>query len=305
MIHQPELFAFSAACSVYTRGDMKKALIAAAILGTGLYAFAQIGGRIPPPGGGRFRGADAGQTGGQCLVPGYFGTGEEDLPMPRKIDRSGFVYARIRYHPQPWWRLEVRNEVPWHHDYPDGDTMFPTSLGRLTTVYTTPDSFQLVDIDSPEIFQYPFVYMSEPGYLNLLPGDIQNLREYLDRGGFLLMDDFRGNEVDNSQFENMRQQMKKLFPDRELQLVPPNHPIFHLFYDLDSINMLPPYRMFNSGEVQFFGISDAKGNIQVMIDFNNDISEYWQALDVGQCSIHEAGTAVELGVNYAIYALTH
>jgi hypothetical protein len=87
--------------------------------------------------------------------------------------------------------------------------------------------------------------------------------------------------------------------------VPSTHPIFHSFYDIEPKNMLPPYRMYNSGEPQFLGISDAKGNLQVMIDFNNDISEYWQALDVGQCSLHDAGLAVELGVNYAVYAMTH
>jgi hypothetical protein len=276
---------------------MRTRLILAAILGMSVCAFAQFGGRNRGIGGG---------FGGQrpCLVPGYFGTGEEDTPEPRKIDRSGFVYARVRYHLQPWWRQDTR-EVPWHHDYPDGDTMFPASLERLTRAYTTPDSYQLVDIDSPELFQYPFIYMSEPGYLNLLPGDLKNLREYLDRGGFLLLDDFRGNERDMSQFENMKQQMKKLFPDRELKLLPPQHPIFHVFFDLESDQMQAPYQMPNSGDVQFFGISDAKDNVQVMIDFNNDISEYWQALDVGQCSIHEAGSAVELGVNYAIYAMTH
>jgi len=282
---------------------MKLRLVAIALLGMSVYAYAQFGGRNGRAGG-RFGGEGGGQTGGQCLVPGYFGSGEEDLPTPRKIDRSGFVYARARYHLQPWWRQETR-EVPWHHDYPDGDTMFPASLSRLTTAHTTPDSYQLVDIDSKELFEYPFLYISEPGYLNLLPNDVKNLREYLDRGGFLLMDDFRGNDLDSSQYQNMVQQMKKLYPDRELQTVPPTHPIFNLFYDLDSKSMLPPYRMYNSGEVQFFGISDAKGNLQVMIDFNNDISEYWQALDVGQCSIHEAGTAVELGVNYAMYAMTH
>jgi len=286
---------------------MNKKLVAAAMLGLSVYSFAQFGGRDRGGqfGGGRPGGLDTGsQTGGRCLVPGYRGTGEEDTSTPRNINRSGFVYARVRYHTQPWWRSETQ-EVPWHHDYPDGDTMFPTSLGRLTTTQTSPESYQIVDIDSKDLFLYPFIYMSEPGYLNLLPGDVKNLREYLDRGGFLLMDDFRGNQSDNSQFENMMLQMKKLYPDREMKPVPPSHPIFHLVYDLNSAEMLPPYRMFNSGELQFFGISDAKGNLQVMIDFNNDISEYWQALDVGSCSIHEAGTAVELGVNYAVYAMTH
>jgi hypothetical protein len=276
----------------------KKVLITVVLLlGLSVIAFAQFGGRRQGGGGGAFAGAA-----GQCLVPGYRGTGEEDLPTPRKIEKKGFVYARVRYHVQPFWG---RGEIPWHHDYPDGDTMFPTSLGRLTMADTDFNSFQIVDVDSKELFNYPFVYMSEPGFLDLRPQDVKNLREYFDRGGFLLMDDFRGNEFDNSQYENMALQMRKVFPDREIQPIPPTHEIFHMFYDIDAKNMLPPYTMYNSGTLQFLGIMDAKGTVQVMIDFNNDISEYWQALDVGSCSLHEAGTAVELGVNYALYAMTH
>jgi Domain of unknown function (DUF4159) len=270
---------------------MKKSLIVAAILAMSVGAYAQFGGRS------RFGGGPSNRA---CLVPGG---GPEDTS--RKIDHSGFVYARVRYQLQPWWRRSGNPELPWHHDFPDGDTMLPSALQRLTTVHTTPESYKIVDIDSDELFEYPFIYMSEPGYLNLPPDDLKNLREYLDRGGFLLMDDFRGNQLDMSEFENMEQQMKKLYPDRELKLLPPAHPIFHVFYDLDETTMQPPYLMPNSGEVKFFGITDDKGNVKVMIDFNNDISEYWQALDVGQCSLHEAGTAVELGVNYVIYSMTH
>jgi len=246
-----------------------------------------------------------GATGGNCIVAGGFnGDGTEDLPTPRKIDRTGFVYARIRYHTQPWWRQRTR-EVPWHHDYPDGDTMFPTSLGRLTTTKTDPESYQIVDIDSPDLFQYPFAYMSEPGYLNLLPADVKNLREYLDRGGFILVDDFRGNEFDNSEYENLVQQLRKVYADRNLVPVRPDNAIFHVVFDVDAPKMLPPYRMRNSGDPVFLGLEDAHHNVVMIIDFNNDISEYWQALDVGVCSIHESGTAVELGVNYAVYAMSH
>ncbi len=285
---------------------MNKKLLAAFILTFGALAFAQFGVGIRQQGGrGRIGGGfdPGGTTGGRCLVPGYRGSGEEDLPIPRDIDRTAFVYARIRYHTQQW--RGYTSEVPWHHDYPDGDTMLPTSLSRLTTIYTTPDSYQIVDVDSKDLFQYPFAYMSEPGYLNLLPRDAANLREYLDRGGFLLLDDFRGNDFDNSQWINMEEQLRKIYPDRELEPVNPMHPIFHNVFDLNPVEMLPPYRMYNSGEPQFLAISDPKGNIQIMVDFNNDISEYWQALDVGQCSIHESSQAVELGVNYVVYAMTH
>ena len=275
-------------------------LLLVLILIVGVSAFAQFGGG-PQGGVGRQNGGD---TGGRCLVPGYFGDGTRDLPTPRDIDRSGFVYARLRYHPASWWREGTR-EVPWHHDYPDGDTMFPATLERMTTASTNSESYQIVDIDSQELFQYPFVYLSEPGYLDLTPDDAANLREYLDRGGFLLVDDFRGNRFDMSEFDNLVRQMRKVYPDRSIAPLAPDHEIFHTFFDINPADMLPPYRMRNSGEPEFLGLSDPEGRLQVMVDFNNDMSEYWQALDVGQCSIREASMAVQLGVNYAIYAMTH
>jgi hypothetical protein len=210
----------------------------------------------------------------------------------------------MRYHPYDFWGSRTR-EVPWHHDYPDGDTMLPDALERLTGVHTTPESFQIVDIDSKELFKYPFVYLSEPGFLNLLPEDEKNLREYLDRGGFLFVDDFRGNHIDNSEMENLIVQLKKLYPARDLKPLPPSHPIFHAFFDVDPTTLAPPYRMSNSGEPQFLGMSDDNDRLQIMVNFNYDASEYWQTLDVGLCSIRESGAAVQLGINLVIYSMTH
>ena len=241
-----------------------------------------------------------GPSGGRCLVPGAGDFRE----AAREVDQSGFVYARLRYHPVDWWRQRTP-EVPWHHDYPDGDTMFPTSLERLTEVHTSKDAYQIVDIDSKDLFKYPFIYLPEPGLLDLSPGDVKNLKEYLERGGFIMIDDFRGNPSDNSEMENLVVQLKKMYPDRSLEPVPASHPIFNIFFEVDPTSMLPPYTMSNSGDVQFLGMSDDRGRLQIMVDFNNDTSEYWQALDIGSCSIKEAGTAVELGVNYALYAMSH
>jgi hypothetical protein len=282
---------------------MKKIALAAMLTLT-VSAFAQFGprnGRTNGFGGGP---QTSGPTGGNCVLGGYRGSGLEDLPTPRKMDRSGFVYARVRYHPYNSWQGRTR-EVPWHHDYPDGDTMLPDALERLTGVHTTAESFQIVDIDSKDLFKYPFVYLSEPGYLNLLPEDEKNLREYLDRGGFLFIDDFRGNAQDNSEMENLIVQLKKLYPDRDLVPLPGSHPIFHAFFDVDPATMQPPYRMYNSGDPQFLGLSDENKRLQIMVNFNYDASEYWQTLDVGLCSIKESGAAVQLGINYVVYSMTH
>src|SRR5436190_9405940 len=161
---------------------MKKLVVILALL-AGISAFAQRPG-------GRANGGFGGFGNAPCLVPGTRRSYFEDTSAPRMIDRTGFVYARIRYNVGTWWR---QGDIPWHHDYPDGDTMLPDTLGRLTTIQTKPESYQIVDIDSKELFKYPFAYMSEVGYLDLRPADIKNLREYLDRGGFILVDDFRGN----------------------------------------------------------------------------------------------------------------
>jgi hypothetical protein len=242
-----------------------------------------------------------GMVGGNCLVPGtrrYYG---DDTPEPRDIDRTGFVYGRFRYSVLPGWR----GDIPWHHDYPDGDTMLPDALQRLTKVSTNPESYQIVDIDSKEIFKYPFIYLAEPGFLDLRPPDIKNLRQYIDRGGFVFVDDFRGRPGDDNELQNFIEQVRKLYPSRELKPVPKSHEIFHTFFDIDATNMVPPYRMNNQGDLQFLGMSDDEGRLFMMVDYNNDLSEYWQALDVGTCSINESSMAVQLGVNYVVYAMTH
>src|SRR5215471_2676621 len=159
---------------------------------------------------------------------------------------SEFVYARIRYHMTPdAWRV---HEVPWHHDYPYSDETFPTVLGEVTNIKTSPTSFQIVDIDSPELFKYPFAYLCEPGYLELNPKDVVNLREYLDRGGFLLVDDFRtalysrqagGGPEDD--IANFRAEMKKVYPDRDFVKLQLSDPIFSAFYNIQSLEMEAPY----------------------------------------------------------------
>jgi len=209
--------------------------------------------------------------------------------------QSEFVYARIRYHLTSYRGFR---ELPWHHDYPYGDEMFPDFLVRVSRVHTSRQSIQIVDIDSPDLFKYPFAYMCEPGYLNLLPKDVENLREYLDRGGFVLVDDFRGFR----DLENLRYQLKLVYPDRDLVRLDVKHPIFHTLYDIDSLDIPPPY---GNEPVDFLALLDPKGNVQMIINHNNDLSELWEWLDRGEMSLHDAVTSLQLGANYLIYAMTH
>src|SRR5437016_11804904 len=119
-----------------------------------------------------------------------------------------FTYARIRYHMTPD-AIFVR-EVPWHHDYPFGDEQFPTVLKEVSRVHTESAAYQIVDIDSPDLFKYPFAYLCEPGYLNLNGKDTRNVRDYFERGGCVMLDDFRGARHLN----NPVYQVEKVFPNR-------------------------------------------------------------------------------------------
>ena len=227
---------------------------------------------------------------------------------------SEFVYARIRYHmiPAGYW---VR-ELPWHHDFPFGDEIFPEVLGEVTNIKTGPTSFQIVDIDSPELFKYPFAYLCEVGYLDLQPKDVVNLREYLDRGGFLMVDDFRtalssmqgGVQGPEDDIEHFRQEMKKVYPDRDFVLLDLSDPIFNMFYKIESLHepeVMAPYHFDGQGPVQFLGLRDRHGNLQMVLNNNNDISEYWEWVDRGDRPLHEATTSFHFGVNYVLYAMTH
>src|SRR6266446_1369827 len=160
-----------------------------------------------------------------------------------------FTYARIRYHMTPEAAWEQRREVPWHHDYPYGDEAFPTFLKEVTHIHTESNAYQIVDIDSPDLFKYPFAYLCEPGYLELSDKDVKNFREYLERGGFVMVDDFRGER----HLGNLIRQMKKVFPNREVIPLTIDHPIFNSFYKMESLNMRPPY---GRGPVEFLGLED-------------------------------------------------
>jgi hypothetical protein len=300
---------------------MKKLSLAAILILSFSALAGQLGGGNPFGGGGRAGqvrggGAARGPGNGTCLIGNQnFGDGTEDTAAPRKID-PGFVFARLKYHTVPWHPgrtgipgLGGWGEVPWHHGYRFADSYFPDSLARLTLTTTNDDSYQIVDVDSPEIFKYPFIYMSEPGYLDLTAADARNLREYFDRGGFMMVDDFRGvrdgNPDDNYEYDNMVFQFGKVFPQRHIAPLPADHEIFHIFYDIDSQNMLPSYTTGNTGDLQFLGYSDDKGRLDVMVDYNTDIRQYWQGLELAKCSLHDSAVSVELGVNIAVYAMTH
>ncbi len=215
--------------------------------------------------------------------------------------RSEFVFARVQFSMDARWIFDYR-EAPWHHDYPFSEDFYLNLVKEVTGINTNAKSYQVVQLDSPELFKYPLAYVSEPGYLQMTNREVANLREYLNRGGFIVCDDFRGRDL-----TILRAEMKRVFPDREMFRLDISHPVFHSFYDIDSLMMEPPYydSRFLGGGPEFWGMNDDKGRLIMIGNHNNDLGEFWEWVDRGEMPFNPARKSVRLGINYLVYAITH
>lgn len=220
--------------------------------------------------------------------------------IPEKTG-SEFVFARVQFNMDARWIFDYR-EAPWHHDYPFSEDLYLTMVKEVTGINTTSKSFQIVQLDSPDLFKYPLAYISEPGYFEMTPKEVVNFREYLNRGGFAVCDDFRGHDLNI-----LRSEMKRVFPDREMFKLDISHPIFHTFYDMDSLVMEPPYYdyRFLGGKPEFWGMNDDKGRLIMIANQNNDLGEFWEWVDRGEMKFQPAAKSVRFGINYLVYAMTH
>jgi hypothetical protein len=215
---------------------------------------------------------------------GGFGISENDAP------ETEFIFARWQY---------GGFRSGWEHDYPDAEEHINQVMKEATGINVDISSYQIVPIASKDIFNYPFGYISEPGMMNLNDTEVKNFREFVDRGGFVMLDDFDGQR----QFQVMAQNMKRVFPDREIYKVTDGHAILHTYYDIDSLYVASPYDV--GQPAVFYGINDAKGDLAVLICANNDIGDYWEWIDEPFYAVRPSAEALKLGINFIVYAMTH
>lgn len=210
-----------------------------------------------------------------------------------------FTLARIRYTTPSlnWWAFGGQGP-PWSHDYPAAHQHLMKILAEVTKLDVNGEG-HIVSFDDDEVFKYPIAYLCEVGFLDLSEKEAHNMREYLLRGGFLIVDDFRGER----EIENFKAQLKMVFPEHSLEELPRTHEIFKCFYDIS--NLLPPPPYARSFIPQYLGMSDDKQRLMMVVDYNNDISEYWEWSNDPFMPIEETNEAYKYGVNYVFYALTH
>ena len=200
----------------------------------------------------------------------------------------------------------------WAVDYPKADRQFLVGLRRLSLVDAYADA-NAIELTDPQLRRRPFLYMLEVGSMQLDEVEIIALRDYLLAGGFLVIDDFWGSWA----WENLVQQMQQVFPDRSIIDVPAEHPVFHVFYDIDKVLQVPNLRNgidsesggstheYDGIQPHVRGIFDDEGRLMVLINWNTDLGDAWEWADHPKYPLRFSTYAFKIGINFVIYAMTY
>src|SRR5665213_274341 len=251
----------------------------------------------------------------------------ENFPVPPDWQqKTEWARARLRYpdiYGYPFRSLTLNDgrEFPgyWTMDYPRSDRHLLEGVRRLTRIDTRSVE-QIVSLDgTSDVYNWPVMYAVEVGHW-LLPDDqALQLREYLLRGGFLMVDDFH-TDGEWRLFENS---LRKVFPDREPVDIPNSDAIFHTIYDLQDRFQVPGAQYYESGRTYEAGdpslhndinsgkvphwraVYDDRGRIMVAICHNMDLGDAWEHSDEAEYKEQWASLAYRIAMNYFIYDLSH
>ena len=230
---------------------------------------------------------------------GRRGRGSADVRLPNTEYGDEFTFVRIEYTPA-YYR---GGEVPWHHDYPRAEQNLAKIIDAVTYLQPYMGGSNILRTDDPELMRYPIAYLSEPGYWAMRDSEVLGLRNYLLKGGFLIIDDF-GDDWGTREWDNFGLQMRLVFPDAQAIPIDSSHPIFDSFFRIENPEFHSSYR----GYAQFYGIyedNDPEKRLMVIVNYNADIGEYWEYSDQGFVPIDLSNEAYKLGVNYLMYAILH
>jgi hypothetical protein len=203
----------------------------------------------------------------------------------------------------------------WETDAPDSDLNFSYRLQQLTSIKVNPNGLFL-RLTDPDLSDYPFIYMVEPGSLRLDDDEVAALRKYLLNGGFLWLDDFWG----EGEWNNMERVLKEVFPDRSFIDLPLDHPLYHCVFDIRAKDQVPNVEIGTAS--QFTGITweradakvvhhrvilDDKGRIMAFATHNTDNGDGWEWEGNNHYYFEHFSEkiAYPLAVNVIFYVMTH
>jgi hypothetical protein len=247
-------------------------------------------------------------------MPGIeYRLGEISLPADYQ-EKTEWAFARLMFPPGPLNGYYGR-DLDWHtgislwsQDFPRADRHFSLAVRRLSRIHVRSVE-QLVNLDEGDAYDWPWLYAVQVGEWGLTPSQGQALREYCERGGFFMADDFHG----TAEWNEFESRIRKAFPDRPIEDLPDADPILHSVYDIGEKSQIPGWSHLRAGYkngptgvgAHWRCIRDEKGRVMVAISYNSDIGDAWEWADDPQYPAKFADQSIRMGVNYIVYSMSH
>ena len=232
-----------------------------------------------------------------------------DFPLPPDYtDKTEWTRARLKY--PDITRGMYGRDLYWTMDYPRSDRHLLQGVRRLTRIDTRSVE-QVVELDATDdIYNWPMLYGVEVGFWDLNEEKASQLREFLNRGGFFMVDDFHGQR----EWDTFVDSLSRVFPDRYVVDLESRDPVFHTLFDLEERFQVPGWGAWLGNHVTYEkggiephwrGVYDEKGRLVVVICHNMDLGDAWEHSDDPEYPERFASLAYRLAMNYFVYDLTH
>jgi len=227
----------------------------------------------------------------------------------RNIPYDGrFTFARVRYTSAPGGNW-AGGRPSWVHGYPLAEQNLMRIMKELSMLDAHVDDINVLTLDDPQLFKYPLAYIIEVGWWTLNDRETAGLRAYLQKGGFLIVDDFKVENwrgLPGGGWEPFAENVQRVLPGAKFFEMNPSDPIFHCFFEITTLDNFP--QAYTSGKAIFRGVyedNDPKKRLLMIVNYNTDISQFWEWSGRGFRPFDDTNEAYKLGVNYLIYGLTH
>lgn len=202
---------------------------------------------------------------------------------PAAQEQSALTIARVKY----------RGGGDWYND----PSIIPNLLAflRQHTSIRTATEERHVELLNEELFSYPIIFLTGHGQIHFSAEEARQLRLYLASGGFLYADDDYGMD------KSFREEIRKVFPEKQVVELPFAHPVFHCHFNFP--NGIPKIHEHDGGAGKTFGIFH-EGRLVVLYTWNTNISDGWADAEVHNDPPEIREQALRMGTNIVVYALT-
>jgi len=221
-----------------------------------------------------------------------------------------FTFVRVRYQPAPGGNW-AGGRPSWVHGYPLAEQNLMRIMREISFLDVHADDINVVTLDDPELFKYPIAYIIEVGWWTLNPHEMVNLRAYLQKGGFLIVDDFKvegWRGIPGGGWQPFADNLQRVLPGARFFEMNPADPIFHCFFEITTRTLEDFPQAYTTGKPVFRGVyedNDPRKRLMMIVNYNTDVSQFWEWSGRGLRPFDDTNEAYKLGVNYLMYGLTH